>query len=119
MIATSWCWIFLKCRGFGGSSLECKGRESLQQNEILRVIKKNLVKSCFEMFAEIATENDDCKKFSEQFVQCMKLCDQEVREVTEPNVLWKENDIVQVLNYELHVPCQLQWRHLVFLTVKA
>ena len=42
-------------------------RESLQQNKILRVIKKNLVKKCLEMFAEIAEKKDDYKKFYEQF----------------------------------------------------
>merc|ERR1712238_305585 len=36
-------------------------RETLQQNKILRVIKKNLVKKCLEMFAEIADKKDDYK----------------------------------------------------------
>merc|ERR1712109_122064 len=48
-------------------------RETLQQNKILRVIKKNLVKKCLEMFAEIAEKKDDYKKFYEQFCKCLKL----------------------------------------------
>merc|ERR1712190_23368 len=48
-------------------------RETLQQNKILRVIKKNLVKKCLEMFAEIAERKDDYKKFYEQFGKCLKL----------------------------------------------
>merc|ERR1712031_2753 len=40
---------------------------------ILRVIKKNLVKKCLEMFAEIAEKKDDYKKFYEQFGKCLKL----------------------------------------------
>merc|ERR1712007_421226 len=46
---------------------------TLQQNKILRVIKKNLVKKCLEMFAEIAEKKDDYKKCYEQFGKCLKL----------------------------------------------
>merc|ERR1739848_718995 len=48
-------------------------RETLQQNKILRVIKKNLVKKCLEMFAEISEKKDDYKKVYEQFSKPMKL----------------------------------------------
>merc|ERR1712039_1165641 len=48
-------------------------RETLQQNKILRVIKKNLVQKCLEMFVEIAEKKDDYKKFYEQFGKCLKL----------------------------------------------
>merc|ERR1712123_247764 len=48
-------------------------RETLQQNKILRVIKKNLVKKCLEMFSEISEKKDDYKKFYEQFAKNLKL----------------------------------------------
>merc|ERR1712139_717857 len=48
-------------------------RETVQQNKILRVIKKNLVKKCLEMFTEISEKKDDYKKFYEQFSKNLKL----------------------------------------------
>lgn len=39
----------------------------------MKVIKKNLVKKCMEMFAEIAENAEDYKKFWEQFCKNLKL----------------------------------------------
>jgi molecular chaperone HtpG len=48
-------------------------RETLQQNKILRVIKKNLVKKCREMFSDLTENEDAYKKFYEAFSKNLKL----------------------------------------------
>eukprot|EP01003_Olkasia_polycarbonata_P008116 NODE_98_length_1553_cov_3776.841755_g72_i0.p1 GENE.NODE_98_length_1553_cov_3776.841755_g72_i0~~NODE_98_length_1553_cov_3776.841755_g72_i0.p1 ORF type:complete len:418 (+),score=186.57 NODE_98_length_1553_cov_3776.841755_g72_i0:29-1255(+) len=52
-------------------------RQQLQQNKILKVIKKNLIKKCLEMFEDLAENKDDFKKFYEQFSKNLKLGIQE------------------------------------------
>lgn len=48
-------------------------REMLQQSRVLKIIRKNLVKKCLEMFSEIAENKEEYKQFYGAFGKYLKL----------------------------------------------
>ncbi|VDO90618.1 unnamed protein product [Schistosoma margrebowiei] len=48
-------------------------REVLQQNNVLKFIRKSLVRKCIELFEEIAEDKDNYKNFYEQYSKSIKL----------------------------------------------
>merc|ERR1712159_984300 len=48
-------------------------RETLQQNKVTKVIRKNIVKKCLEILMEISDNKEDCKIFYEQYSKNIRL----------------------------------------------
>ena len=48
-------------------------REHLQKNKILKIIRRNLIKKCLELVQEVSENEEDWKKFYEQFSKNIKL----------------------------------------------
>lgn len=79
-------------------------REMLQQSKILKVIRKNLVKKCLELFTELAEDKENYKKFYEQFSKNIKVCGLSAEQC---RYLQFQIVVPELLNYHSSV---LTWR---------
>jgi len=82
-------------------------RETLQQSKILKVIRKNIVKKCMELFGEIAEDEENYKKFFEQFGKNLKLGIHEDstnrKKLAELLRFWSSNDEENMTNLKDYV----------------